>query len=215
MTKKIRLLLADDHAILRRGLRKILEAEPDMEVVGEAENGREALRLTKELNPDVVILDVSMPGENGIECLKKIASRNLSRVLMLTVHHEVAFIAAAVSAGASGYLSKESADTELIGAIRTIDGGGSAFSPAATRILASPAPEERRTPSLSSLTKREMEVFHLMAEGKTSRRIAEQLLVTPKTIQTHRRNVLEKVGVRTPGELIRFALREVLAGDNP
>lgn len=207
---KIRLLIADDHSILRQGLKRILEEEPDMDVVGEASTGKAAVELTHSLEPDVVILDVSMPDQNGIESMEQIASSSSkSRVLILSVHRERAVVGAAISAGASGYLPKDSLDTDLLGAIRIIHGGGSVFSADVTRILAQR--DEERTPKLSLLTTRETEVFHLLAEGKTAREVADQLCISPKTVHTHRQHILDKLGFRNLAELIRYAVENELA----
>ncbi len=208
---KIRLLIADDHAILRQGLRRILEEEQDMEVVGEASTGSEAVALAGELHPDIVIMDISMPGQNGIESTREIATEGGSKVLMLTVHDERQVIASAVTAGAAGYLLKDSLDNELVTAIRTIHSGGSVFSSKVTKTLAnlgSVEDESRR--GLEALTKREKEVFYLLAEGKSSSEVADALFVSAKTIHTHRQHIMDKLRIRTIGELIRYAIREGL-----
>ncbi len=208
---KIRLLIADDHAILRQGLRRILEEEQDMEVVGEASTGSEAVELAGELHPDIVIMDISMPGQNGIESTREIATKGGSKVLMLTVHDERQVIASAITAGAAGYLLKDSLDNELITAIRTIHSGGTVFSSEVTKTLAnlgSGQDETRR--GLEALTPREKEVFYLLAEGKSSSEVADELFVSPKTIHTHRQHIMDKLRIRTIGELIRYAIREGL-----
>ena len=210
-SEKIRLLIADDHTILRQGLRRILEEESDMEVVGEAATGVEAVSLAQELSPDIVLMDISMPGQNGIESTRQIMAQGNSRVLVLTVHLERQVIASAVTAGASGYLLKDSLDNELITALRTIHEGGSVFSPDVTKALAKLGPrEEEPGRSLDSLTPREREVFYLLAEGKSSSQIADSLFVSPKTIHTHRQHIMDKLGIRTIGELIHYAIREGL-----
>ena len=154
MTKeKIRLVVADDHAILRQGLKRILEEEPDIEVVGEASSGLEAVALAAKLHPDIVIMDISMPGQNGIESTREIATKGGSKVLMLTVHSERQVIASAVTAGAAGYLLKDSLDNELITAVRTIHQGGSVFSTDVTKVLANLQPgEEQARRGLEALT---------------------------------------------------------------
>ena len=210
-TERIRVLIADDHAILRQGLRRILEEEADMEVVGEAATGSEAVALTEELNPDIVIMDISMPDQNGIEATRKISTTGTSKVLVLTVHPERQVIASAVTAGASGYLLKDSLDTELLSALRTIRKGGSVFSSDITRILADVAQGfENSQRSIESLTPREREVFYLLADGKSSSDVAKTLFVSPKTIHTHRQHIMDKLGMKTLGELIRYAIREGL-----
>jgi two-component system response regulator NreC len=210
---KIRLLVADDHSILRHGLRRILEAEPDMIVVGEAGTGIEAVKRARQLKPDVVIMDISMPEQDGIESLRQLAKTVHSHVLILSVHLEHQIISEAVSAGARGYLAKDSLDTELTAAVRTIAKGGTVFSPNVLRLLADSGQRRATTPntmSLQVLTTREREVFLLLAEGNTPTQVAGSLFVSPKTVHTHRQHILEKLKLNTTTELIRFALREGL-----
>jgi two-component system response regulator NreC len=213
--EKIKLLIADDHAILRHGLRRILEAEPDMSVIGEAATGVDAVRRAKQLKPDVVIMDISMPEQDGIESMRQIMKAVPSRVLILTVHLEHHVISEAVSAGAAGYLVKDSLDQELIAAVRTVVHGGTVFSSNVSRRLAEssqiPSPGGGSAPrSLEALTTREREVFLLLAEGRTPSEVASSLFVSPKTVHTHRQHIMEKLGLRTTTELIRFALRQGL-----
>ena len=211
--EKIKLLVADDHAILRHGLKRILDSEPDMTVIGEASNGTDAVKRTRQLKPDVVLLDISMPEQDGIESLRQIVKTVSSRVLILSVHLEHQVISDAVAAGASGYLTKESLDTELISAIRTIMKGGTVFSPSVSRILAESFQKRgmnATAKSLELLTSREREVFYLLAEGKSPSEVANSLFVSPKTVHTHRQHIMEKLGLGTTTELIRFALREGL-----
>src|SRR2546427_3567344 len=171
--EKIKLLIADDHAILRHGLRRILEAEPDMSVIGEAATGIDAVKRAKQLKPDVVIMDISMPEQDGIESMRQIVHSVPARVLILTVHLEHQVIAEAVSAGASGYLAKDSLDHELVAAVRTVVHGGTVFSPNGSKRLARSsqgalsgggAPR-----SLLTLSTREREDFLILVEGKTAR----------------------------------------------
>jgi two-component system response regulator NreC len=210
---KIKLLVADDHAILRHGLRRILEEEADMAVVGEAANGPEAVRKARQLKPDVVIMDISMPEQDGIESMRQIMKTTGARVLILSVHLEHQVISEAVAAGAAGYLAKDSVDQELISAVRTIVHGGTVFSSNVSRrlaesshVLAAPA----TTRSIESLTTREREVFLLLAEGKSPTEVANSLFVSPKTVHTHRQHIMDKLGLRSTTELIRFALRQGL-----
>jgi two-component system response regulator NreC len=214
--EKIELFIADDHAILRQGLRRILEAEPDMTVIGEAGTGADAVKKARQLKPDVIIMDISMPDQDGIESMRQIVKTTDSRVLILSVHLEHQVISEAVAAGASGYLAKDSVDLELISAVRTVVHGGTVFSSNVSRRLAEssqfttsgvPGTAGR---SVASLTAREREVFQLLAEGKSPSEVASSLFVSPKTVHTHRQHILEKLGLRTTTELIRFALREGL-----
>jgi len=213
--EKIKLLIADDHAILRHGLKRIFEAEPDMSVIGEAATGVDAVKRAKQLKPDVVIMDISMPEQDGIESMRQIMKAVPSRVLILTVHLEHHVISEAVSAGAAGYLVKDSLDQELIAAVRTIVHGGTVFSSNVSKRLAEssqfPPPAGGSAPrSLEALTTREREVFLLLAEGRTPSEVANSLFVSPKTVHTHRQHIMEKLGLRTTTELIRFALRQGL-----
>jgi two-component system, NarL family, response regulator NreC len=211
--EKIKVLIADDHTILRQGLRRILEAEPDMDVVGEAGTGVDAVKRAKQLEPDVIIMDISMPEQDGIESMRQIVKSLNSRVLILSVHLEHEVISEAVSAGAAGYLAKDSLDRELISAVRTVMLGGSVFSPSASRRLAESSQSTAKatsTRSLESLTSREREVFLLLAEGKSTTEVANSLFVSPKTVHTHRQHIMDKLGLRTTTELIRFAMREGL-----
>jgi len=214
MEEKIKLLIADDHAILRQGLRRILEAEPDMSVIGEAATGIDAVKRTKQLKPDVVIMDISMPEQSGIESMRQIVQSMPARVLILSVHLEHQVIAEAVSAGASGYLAKDSVDQELIAAVRTIVRGGTVFSPNVSKRLAESsqiaAGAGVAPRSLKALTSREHQVFLMLAEGKTVSEIANTLFVSPKTVHTHRQHIMEKLGLRNTTDLIRFALRQGL-----
>ena len=210
--EKIKLLIADDHAILRQGLRRILEAEPDMSVIGEAGTGVDAVKRARQLKPDVVIMDISMPEQDGIESMRQIVKTLSSRVLILTVHTEHHVISEAVSAGASGYLAKDSLDHELVSAVRTVVHGGTVFSPNVSRRLAESSqtsqPGSGGYRSLESLTSREREVFLMLAEGKSPSEVANSLFVSPKTVHTHRQHILEKLGLKTTTELIRYALRQ-------
>jgi two-component system response regulator NreC len=212
--EKIKLLIADDHAILRQGLRRILEAEPDMSVIGEAATGVDAVKRARQLKPDVVIMDISMPEQDGIESMRQIVKTVSSRVLILTVHTEHHVISEAVSAGASGYLAKDSLDHELVSAVRTVVHGGTVFSPNVSKRLAelsqAPQPGSGGFRSLESLTSREREVFLMLAEGRSPSEVANSLFVSPKTVHTHRQHIMEKLGLRTTTELIRYALRQGL-----
>jgi len=212
---KIKLLVADDHGILRHGLKRILNAEPDMIVVGEAATGTEAVARAKELKPDVVIMDISMPEQNGIESMRQIIKAVGSKVLILSVYVDHQVISEAVSSGASGYLAKESFDHELISAVRTVVHGGTVFSANVSRRLAESSQVVASSPRpFHGLTLREREVFLLLAEGKSPSEIAKALSVSPKTVHTHRQHIMEKLNLRTTTELIRFALRERLIPTN-
>ena len=210
MPKPISVLLVDDHAMFRAGIRALLEAEGHVEVVGEGASGDEAVDLVRELKPDVVVMDLSMPGSNGLEATRRIAALELdTHVLVLTVHAEEEYLVPVVEAGASGYLTKTSADTDLLEAIRIVARGQVFLPPKATTLLlkqykASEADEEA---GLRDLSTREQEVLALTAEGFSSREIGKKLFISPKTVDTYRSRIMDKLGLNHRSELVRFALK--------
>lgn len=212
---KIRVLLADDHGVLRAGLRALLSQQPDMEVVGEAADGLEAVALAERLKPDVVVMDITMPGTGGLEATRRIRERDLpSRVLILTVHAEEQYLLSVLRAGASGYVLKSAADQDLIDAIRTVHRGEAFLYPAAAKVLLedylSRVREGSERDRLGGLSEREREVLQLTAEGFTSQEIAERLYLSPKTVDTYRQRIMEKLNLHHRSELIRYALRHGL-----
>ena len=212
---KIRVLLADDHTLLRAGLRALINAEPDIEVVGEAGDGQEAMGKAEELRPDVVVMDISMPGLDGLEATRRIHERGLeARVLILTVHAEEQYLLQALKAGASGYVVKSSADADLLEAIRAAHRGGVFLYPATVQRLLGEYMREAEAgqagDSYARLTEREREVLKLTAEGYTNREIAERLVLSPKTVDTYRERIMEKLGLSHRWELVQFALRKGL-----
>jgi two-component system response regulator NreC len=203
-----RILLADDHGILRAGLRNLLNGDPEMIVVGEAADGNEALRLAEELQPDLVLMDISMPGTGGIEALQYF-SRQLpgTKVLMLTVHEDEELLKAAVQAGASGYVVKRAAESELISAINSVIQGNIYIHPAMTRALLKdliPVRAARKTSEVT-LTHREMEVLALIARGYTNSQIGERLSISVRTVEGHRANLMAKLDLHSRVELVEFA----------
>lgn len=211
-TEKIRIVLADDHAVLRAGLRALLNAEPDMEVVGEAANGREALERAVEMQPDVIVMDLSMPGQGGIDATRQIKERGLAtRVLVLTVHAEHQYLLPVLQAGGAGYVLKQAADTELIQAIRTVHRGEAFLYPTAANLLLE---DYRRRVSTNDefdgLSEREKEVLKLTAEGFSSQEIADKLIISAKTVDTYRQRIMDKLDIHHRSELIRYALRKGL-----
>jgi two-component system response regulator NreC len=210
MPKPITVLLVDDHAMFRAGIRALLEAEGHVEVVGEGSSGDEAVDLVRELKPDVVVMDLSMPGSNGLEATRRIAALELqTHVLVLTVHAEEEYLVPVVEAGASGYLTKTSADTDLLEAIRIVARGQVYLPPKATTLLlkqykANEADEEA---GLKDLSTREQEVLALTAEGYSSREIGKKLFISPKTVDTYRSRIMDKLGLNHRSELVRFALK--------
>jgi DNA-binding NarL/FixJ family response regulator len=209
MTKPIRVLVADDHMIVRTGIRHVLESEPGFEVVGEAANGMEALSLTAELRPDVVVLDISMPDVSGLELAARLRSTGGgARVLILSMHNNAEYVLESVRAGAHGYLLKDTAATELRTAIRAVCQGESYFSPpVASRLSAAVRGEHDPHPAgLDQLTGREREVLHGIAQGRTNKEIATELGISHRTVETHRESLMRKLQIRTVAELTRFAL---------
>jgi DNA-binding NarL/FixJ family response regulator len=210
----IRILLADDHGIIRQGLRSLLEKEPDMQVVGEAEDGRKAIELVNECSPDIVIMDITMPNLNGVEATRHITGElSKSKVIALSIHSNRRFVADMLKAGASGYILKECLSDELVQAIRTVSTGGRYLSPRITDVVIddyvkrlSTTPESR----IATLTARERQVLQLLAEGKSTKQIALDLHVSSKTIEANRRRIMEKLDIHSIAELTKYAVREGL-----
>jgi DNA-binding NarL/FixJ family response regulator len=207
-----RIVLADDHLMLRHGIKRILADERDLEVVGEVSDGLELLDLLKNLSPDLVILDISMPNLRGIEATREIKMiRPKVKVLILTMHNDKDYLYYAIRAGAEGYLLKEDADTELFSAITAIRRGRTYISPILTEQLTDELAQlwrgARETP-LEYLTTREKEVLKLVAEGKSNRQIADLLCISVRTVEHHRANMMNKLGLRKTADLIRYAIRK-------
>lgn len=213
----LRILLADDHKIVRDGLRALLDAQPGFRVVGEAEDGRTAVEMTLELHPDVVVMDIGMPGLNGIDATGRVTlERSDTKVIALSMHADRRFVAEMLRAGASGYLVKDSAFEELVGAIRAVTEGrvylsqgiaGVVVQDYVRRLGASP---EAEVSPISKLSPREREVLQLAAEGKSTKEIANDLGLSVKTVETHRRQIMDKLGTYNLAGLIRIAIREGL-----
>ena len=209
----IRVLIADDHTMVRESLVGVLQAEGDVQVVAQAADGLETVTKAVACRPDVVVADISMPRLNGIEVIRRLREALPdTRVLMLTMHQEDEYVLQAVRAGASGYLVKDSASAELPAAVRSLHAGRGYFGPQAARALAEQLqhPERQVDDPYGRLTSREREVFHLIAEGLTTKEIARKLDISAKTAENHRARVLDKVGVRNTAELVRYALRKGL-----
>ena len=215
LQKKIRILLADDHTILRAGLKMMLNAQPDMEIVGEAQDGRQAINEAQRLQPDIVLMDITMPDINGIEATRQIKKLLPdTRVLVLTMHEHDEYVFQALRAGASGYMLKEAVPTELITALRVIQSGQFYLSPTAQSVMVGDylqrvrAGEEKD--SYSSLTEREREILKLVAEGYTNNQIGERLFISPKTVDTHRTHIMDKLNLHNRAELVKYAMRRGL-----
>jgi two-component system response regulator NreC len=212
---KIRVLIADDHAVLRAGLEALLNAEPDIEVVGEAADGEEAIRQVEVLEPDVVVMDLTMPHMNGLDAIDHIARRHLdTRILVLTMHEEEQYLMRVMESGAVGFVLKKQADIDLIEAIRQIYKGHVYLGPDATRMLMDyyrhERAEEEMTSQLDLLSEREREVLQLTAEGYTSREIGQQLHISHKTVDTYRQRLMEKLDLHHRVDLVKFALHHGL-----
>ena len=209
----LRVLIADDHAIVRAGIRLLLDSQEGIEIVGEAKDGAEAVAKTRELSPDVVLMDVAMPGLSGLEATREIRQTNPdTRVLMLTMHDDEEYFFQAVSLGASGYILKEATPEEVVSAIRIVSRGGVAFHPSLGRKLLDDylhrvqAGEESESYSL--LTEREREILGLTAEGSSAREIGEKLALSPRTVERHRANLMEKLDLHNRSEVVQYAIRK-------
>ncbi|GFN22229.1 response regulator [Thermanaeromonas sp. C210] len=214
MGDKIRILLADDHAVLRGGLKLLLNTQPDMTVIGEAADGREAVDLCRALKPDVLLLDLNMPGEGGLKALEELKDTG-TRILVLTMYDDVAYLCQAVESGAAGYILKSAADVELIAAIRAAARGESYYDPALTKPLVDYFVNKREKQRGSSravdlLSEREKAVLRLVALGYTNRQIAQELTISIKTVEAHKANIREKLKLKGRAELVRFAMEQGL-----
>ena len=204
----IRILLADDHGILRAGLRNLLNAEPDLDVIGEAADGIQVLEMVEQCQPDLILMDISMPGMGGIEVLQQLQQKKIHcRVLMLTVHEDESLLKKAIRAGASGYLVKRAAESELITAIKTVMQGDMYIHPTMTRALLKeyvPQSASKLAPD-NTLTHREVEVLRLIARGHTNNQIAERLSISARTVEGHRANLMDKLDLHSRVELVEYA----------
>ena len=210
MKKKIRILLADDHVIVRQGFRMILAAQPDMEILGEASNGREAVEQAERLQPDVVVMDVAMPDLNGIEATRRMATAApRARVMALSMHKDSVYVREILKAGARGYLLKDAFDRDLLAAVRAVARGEGYLSPSVSDAVLN---DYRRhvTDPLDLLTSREREVLQMIAEGKTNKEVATTLGLSVYTVDAHRGRIMEKLNVHSASELVRVALRHGL-----
>jgi two-component system response regulator NreC len=210
---QIRIVLADDHAVMRTGLRLVLERQADFAVVGEASDGREAVALVQRETPDVLVMDIGMPNLNGIEAARQVgAAAPQVAVVILSMHSDEAYVLRALKAGARGYLLKESAESDLIAAIRAVHAGKAFFSPAVSRMLVEDYVRQLQDREIEDsyelLTTREREILQLVAEGKSNKEVAAILNLSLYTIETHRGNLMEKLGLHTVPELILYAVRK-------
>ena len=215
LEEKIRVLLADDHAILRQGIRMLLEAQPDMEVVGEATNGREAVEQARLLRPLVILMDISMPELNGLEATRKIKQElPATQIVILTMHETDEYLVKILQAGATGYVLKQAVDRELIEAVRIASNGDTYLYPSIARRLVTDylrrveaGTMEERDAAYETLTAREREILKLIAQGHTNKEIAEILTLSVKTVENHRYSLMNKLNAHDRGELIKYAIR--------
>ena len=216
----VRILIADDHGVLRGGLRVLLNEQPDWEVVGEAADGHQALELAQQLRPDIILLDITMPGPDGIEVTRALTQRvPESHVLILTVHEDHELLREAVRAGAAGYVVKRAAQAELLSAIAAVMRGDLYVHPAMTRALLSspttPPSLALRNHPLEELTRREIQVLSLIAQGYTNLQIADALVVSVRTVESHRANIMTKLGLHNRAELVQYAMTHGLLREEP
>ncbi len=208
--KQTRILLADDHSVVRHGFRRILDAQEDMEVVGEVSNGREAVEQASALQPDIIIMDVTMPELNGIEATRRIAeSVPRARVLALSMHRDSVYVREILRAGARGYLLKDSSESDLVTAVRAVAQGEGYLSPSVSDAVLSDYRKHVTNP-IDMLTSREREVLQLVAEGKTNKEIATSLNLSVYTVEAHRGKIMEKLNLHSASEMVRFAIRNGL-----
>jgi two-component system, NarL family, response regulator NreC len=211
--KPIRVLLADDHKLIRAGLVLVVQQQPDLSVIGEADDGRQAVQLVESLRPDVVVMDIGMPNLNGIEAARQItASRPDTAVVILSMHADEGYVLRALKAGARAYLLKDSATTDLVQAIRAVVEGKSFFSPAVSKVLLQDYMRKLRRSgaedSYDLLSPREREVLQLVAEGKSNKEVANLLNLSPYTVETHRAKIMQKLNLKGVPELILYAVRK-------
>jgi len=207
----ISIILVDDHAIMRDGLRHLLDQESDIEVVGEADNGRSAVKLVQEQKPDIVIMDIAMPDMNGIEATRQIKTDNSDiKVIALSMHSERQIVVGVFRAGASGYLLKDSSSLELVDAIRTIHLGRKYLSEKISDIVLQEISDVKKDTGdigVDVLTNRECEILQLISEGNSTKKIADVLFISPKTVESHRANIMEKLNIHNIPELTKYAIR--------
>lgn len=210
---KVRILIADDHGIVRKGLRLQLEQQKDFEVVGEATDGREAVRMTEELNPDVVIIDVAMPNLNGIQATTQLVKKNPNLgVIILSMYSDESYLTRALSAGAKGYLLKDTADVDLYRAVQVVAQGKPFFSPTIANTLLEDYMRQLQQRGLQDsydlLTDREKEILQLLAEGKANKEVAVALDLSPNTVETHRTRIMQKLDLHSSAEIVLYAVRK-------
>ncbi|HXM44720.1 MAG TPA: response regulator transcription factor [Bryobacteraceae bacterium] len=213
MSSPVRIVLADDHTVMRNGLRLLLERQPHLQVVGEAADGRQAVALSESANPDVVIMDIGMPNLNGIEAARQIVNRSpRTAIAILSMHSDESYVIRALKAGARAYLLKDSAEADLLAAVRALTEGKSFFSPAISKILVEDYMRQLENRGAEDtyelLTNREREILQLLAEGRTNKEVANMLNLSLYTVETHRTHILQKLNLHSVPELILYAVRK-------
>jgi DNA-binding NarL/FixJ family response regulator len=207
--RSISIVLADDHAVMRDGVQMVLEAQPDLHVIGTADNGAEAVDLVDTLRPDIAVLDIAMPNTNGLAAAREIRERApATKIIFLSMHEGEEYLKEALRAGAAGYVLKRAAATDLVAAIRAVQRGDAYLDPALTRTFDDL--RDRDAGRLADLTERELEVLKLVAEGLTNRQIAARLVISVKTVQSHRTNIMEKLDLHDRTDLVKYAIRRGL-----
>jgi two-component system response regulator NreC len=211
----IQVVVVDDHAVVRSGLRLLLDAHEDIEVVGEAGNAKDAIFRARELQPDVILLDVVMPGESGIEALPQLLKESPeTKVLVLSMQDDPSYVREAFGAGASGYVLKEAADEEVVAAVREIASGGRYVHPSLGARMVAAEAKERAAAEADPLSEREREVLRLLALGHTNQEIAQALYISVRTAESHRAHIMQKLRLSTRAELVRYALSHGLLADD-
>ena len=211
LTMPIRILIADDHGVVAEGLKSLVEAQTDMEVVGVVGDGREAVRLARDAQPDVIVMDLSMPELNGADATRAILERDpRCRVIVLSMYAQREYVRRALKAGAAGYVVKRSAAKEVVEAIRAVHAGQRYLSPRVADVVLEDYTDDKQDDPLSRLSAREREVLQLLAEGRTGAQIAERLSLSQKTVETYRARLVEKLGIRDLAGLVRFAIQKGL-----
>ena len=212
----IEVVLVDDHAVVRSGLRLLLDAQDDIEVVGEAGNAKDAIFRARALKPDVILLDVVMPGESGIDVLPQLLHESPeTKVLVLSMQDDPSYVREAFAAGAKGYVLKEAADEEVVSAVREIAAGGHYVHPVLGARMVAAEAEEKAAAEADPLSEREREVLRLLALGHTNQEIAEQLYISVRTAESHRAHIMQKLRLSTRAELVRYALAQGLLAEDP
>ncbi len=209
--QKIKVMIVDDHAILRDGIRALLGLHDDVEIIGEASEGKEAVEKALELEPDVVVMDIAIPGMDGLEATRRIKKKNSKvQILVLTQHDNKEYVLSSIKAGAAGYVPKRAMGSELVSAIRAVYRGESFLYPSAAAALIDDYRQQAETEPYDRLTAREREILTLIADGISSRQIAEMLFISSKTVQGHRTKIMEKLDIHNRAELIKYAVRKGL-----